>query len=78
MALSNKLFRIYFRIMTASFRRYKPTLTQFQNLLTSDQFYWISKRYTDYADLCLGNGYFGMSYPINDAEVREYAEQPEE
>ena len=78
MALSNKLFRIYFRIMTALFRRYKPTLTQFQNLLTSDQFYWLSKRYTDYADLCFGDGYLGISYPINDAEVREYAEQPEE
>lgn len=73
-----KLFRLYFCCMSAMFRRYKPSLKQFQSLPISVQFHWISKRYPDYADLCYGEGYLGMSYPINDALVQDYEDQPEE
>lgn len=78
MIFGDSLFRLYFCCMSALFRRYKPNLKQFQSLPISDQFHWLSKRYPDYAALCYGEGYLGMSYPVNDALVQEYEDQPEE
>ena len=78
MIFSDKLFRLYFYCMAAMFMRYKPSLKRFQSLPLSDQFYWLSKKYPDYADLCYGEGYLGVSYPINDALVQDYEYQPEE
>ena len=78
MALNNKLLRIYVWLMTSLSKGYKPNLEQFQSLPLADQFHWLSKRYPDYADLCYGEGYLGMSYTVNDALVQEYEVQPEE
>lgn len=77
-SLKNKLLRIYVWLLTSLFKGYKPNLEQFQSLPLSDQFYWLSKKYPDYADLCYGEGYLGMSYPVNDALVQEHEDQPEE
>ena len=78
MIVGDKLFRLYYYCMSSMFKDYKPTLDQFQSLLTSDQFHWLSKRYPDYAELCYGEGYLGMSYTVSEALVREYEEKPEE
>ena len=57
-------------------KQHTPTIEQFLTLPAHLQFDWISKNIDDYEMRLYGDGYLGISYPVDKDILDQYRENP--
>ena len=73
---SIKFIRLRYWLRSAFNKQYKPTIEEFLTLPVHWQFDWISKNIDDYDMRLYGDGYLGISYPVDTDILDQYRENP--
>ena len=71
-----KFIRLRYWLRSAFNKQYKPTIEEFLTLPVHWQFDWISKNIDDYEMRLYGDGYLGISYPVDTDILDQYMANP--